>query len=544
MRRLRRQAGVSLAVLGVAAAFGHTAAAADGPVPVPDATALVDAALQATDPATTPDAEAVLEVVEELADVAAIPVETAAPAPAAPAGPEAAPTQEASAPAVETPAPVQEAPEAPPETPVSAAETPTEPSETPVSPLPDAVVEQVRPVNVNISLRVESPGDNGPVSQDNAALGAVTAELVTTPAAGAQSQPAAPQPAPAVQADTAPPAPAPAAPESPAATAAAPTEQWDWTWEWSCGEVISPDIVLPGTSSLPIWNWNWNWNCGEGQSAAAKSETELSSQYHPRTTQYQPINVNISIRVSSPGNDGAVSQTNIARTAVAVITAATLPVLSPLVRSTPGSSTSPASPSSPGQAPATEAAPAASLAELIIEFTAEVAAVPLELAVDLTCCTGVAPLGDIAGDDGAIGGLAEGATVGSPAKGVRFGSTAGKERRDITAAAGAIASVTPAEAETIAALAVPKPKAEAARRAETHERLTKHVKHKAAPANERFVAITYRRVTPLGAPDKDFKLLLLFLLPFVFALAAAARRVEDDDRAADAEPGRPEGRPG
>jgi hypothetical protein len=303
--------------------------------------------------------------------------------------------------------------------------------------------------------------------------------------------------------------------------------------------VISPDIILPGTSALPIWNWNWNWNCGADQSAAEKSKTELPSQYHPGAAQYQPINVNISIRAWSPGNDGPVSQTNIAHTTAAIVASA-LPVFSPIFRPTPGSSSA-ASPSSPGPAPTTGAE---SLAEVLIELTAAVTAVPLELAVDLTCCTAaLAPFVDTAGEDGAIGGFAEGATIGSPANGAPFRSASSIEPGDITAAAGAIASGAPVAAE-FAALAVPRPKAEAARRAETHERLTKHVKHRAAPANERFVALTFGGATPLAPPDKDFKILLLFLLPFVFALAAAARRVEDEDRAAAAEPGRPEGRPG
>jgi hypothetical protein len=265
----------------------------------------------------------------------------------------------------------------------------------------------------------------------------------------------------------------------------------------------------------------------------------LPSQYHPDTTQYQPTNVNISIRLWSPGNDGPVSQTNIAQTTAAVI-AATLPVLTPIFKQIPGSS-SPASPFSPRPAPTTEAE---SLAEVLTELPTDAAAVPLELTFDLACCTvALEPLVDIAGEGGAIGGFAEGATLGSAANGVPFGPMSRNARRDITAAARAIASVAPVPAE-FAALAVPRPKAEAARRAETHERLTKHVKHKAAPANARFVAITFGGVTPLGPPDKDFKILLLFLLPFVFALAAAARRVEDEDRAAAAEPGRPEGRPG
>lgn len=49
-------------------------------------------------------------------------------------------------------------------------------------------------------------------------------------------------------------------------------------------------------------NWTWIWNCGENP-----------GQYQNTTvSQYQPSNVNISIRIASPGNDGPVSQANVA----------------------------------------------------------------------------------------------------------------------------------------------------------------------------------------------------------------------------------------
>ena len=242
---------------------------------------------------------------------------------------------------------------------------------------------QARPVNLNISIRVESPGDNGPVDQINAAVGAVAAELTAAPAAGAQAPPAAQEPRrPATQVEVPQPDPASQAPEPPIAVSAGPTEQWDWTWQWDCGEVISPDIALPSTSSLPIWNWNWNWNCGADPPVSEESESEIPSQYHGGTTQYQPINVNVSIRVSSPGNDGAVSQANVAQTIVSVIAAAAQPVLG--VRPGPAASAQ-AAPSS-SQTATTEPTPAASLAELIVELSADMAALPLELVVDLGCC--------------------------------------------------------------------------------------------------------------------------------------------------------------
>ena len=71
-------------------------------------------------------------------------------------------------------------------------------------------------------------------------------------------------------------------------------------------------LCFPRNYLQQIWNWNWNWNCGGNTNANANSGSQSSSQYQPVTSQYQPINVNISIRIASPGNDGAVTQTNLA----------------------------------------------------------------------------------------------------------------------------------------------------------------------------------------------------------------------------------------
>jgi hypothetical protein len=366
--------------------------------------------------------------------------------------------------------------------------------------------------------------------------------LGAVPAADAQAPTSALQPqAPETELEAPPAAPAIDAPESPPVSSASTSDAWDWTWHWDCGEVISPDIALPGTSSLPIWNWNWNWNCGGDSAASGKSESEIPSQYHGGTTQYQPINVNISIRVSSPGNDGAVSQGNIAQTIVSLIAAATQPVLGARPAATASRQ---AASASPQQSAATEAAPAEGFAELIVELSADMAALPLELVVDLGCCAVPVPFADGADGTGASRGLVEEAQLGPAATDAPFRAAPDAERPDITAAAVATAQLAPVAPPAVAALVVPKPKAEAARRAATHERLTKHVKHRAAPVSERAAVLSYGGITPLGAPDRSSKILLLFLLPFVFAFAAAARRVEDEDRAAAAEPGRPEGRPG
>ena len=343
-----------------------------------------------------------------------------------------------------------------------------------------AVVQQVQPVNVNISIRVDSPGDNGAVTQINAAIADVTAAITTVMAPEPQYQPAEQQyQAPEAQAAPAAPAPAPAAPASPAPTAPAPAEQWDWTWQWSCGEAISPDIVLPGTSTLAIWNWNWDWNCGGEPATGANSDSQLPTQYHASASQYQPINVNISIRIMSPGNDGAVSQTNIAKSNLAVSVASfspirSLPVVLPVPVVLPPSS--PAASSAPGSggAPASGAAPVESpgLAGAIVEFAAEIVALPFGLVVELGCCSTIATAGDIAGrEEGATARRANPARPDLTAGEAQVGPTAQTGRRDTTASAAAIAAPAPVSAEAVAALAAPRPAVEAARHAKAQEQL-------------------------------------------------------------------------
>ena len=75
---------------------------------------------------------------------------------------------------------------------------------------------------------------------------------------------------------------------------------------------------------------------GTGIGIAVETRTRMqiadrnhSSQYQPVTSQYQPINVNISIRIASPGNDGPVTQTNLALAMPVIVQTA---VESPRVR--------------------------------------------------------------------------------------------------------------------------------------------------------------------------------------------------------------------
>ena len=159
------------------------------------------------------------------------------------------------------------------------------------APVAEAAASQPRPtptdqLNVNLSVRVSSPGSNGAVTQANEAT-MPPAEPVTAETTRGEQ----------------------AAPETGTRPAAPPKTASgnEWYWEWNCVSTpgigtISPPVSTNG--SMPT-SWTWIWNCGDN-----------FEQYQgDAPSQYQQINANISIRIDSPGDDGAVTQTNVAAAA-------------------------------------------------------------------------------------------------------------------------------------------------------------------------------------------------------------------------------------
>ncbi len=165
---------------------------------------------------------------------------------------------------------------------------------------------QQQPVNVNVSIRVDSPGDDGAVTQTNAVVAVTTAPVVSTPVPDTRYQEQAPQYQPPVETEsTREPTPAPTPQE------AAPVPA-TWTWNWNCADGLPPAFDLP-TGSLPqSWVWNWSGNCGGIGTATGNADPQSAPQYQPGVTQYQPVNVNVSIRIASPGSNGPVVQANVA----------------------------------------------------------------------------------------------------------------------------------------------------------------------------------------------------------------------------------------
>ena len=221
------------------------------------------------------------------------------------------PTTLPAVPAQETAAePVKGAVAAPPPEPVPPPPAAPQP-DLPAPDAPPAGVAQNEPTNLNVSVRVDSPGDNGSVDQTNAAA----ADTTTV----ARYQPDDPQYQPPAAADgTSSAAPAAATPPADAST-------WDWEWSWNCAD---PVPELPVTPSGPIqnWTWNWDWDCGAPGLPDGNTKSQSGGQYQPGVSQYRPVNINISIRINSPGNDGPVRQTN-AASATTTTTILSLPTI-------------------------------------------------------------------------------------------------------------------------------------------------------------------------------------------------------------------------
>ena len=77
------------------------------------------------------------------------------------------------------------------------------------------------------------------------------------------------------------------------------------------------------------WTWNWDWDCAAPDLTGGNSSSESPGQYQAGVSQYRPININISIRINSPGNDGPVTQTNVAIASSTTITFPTIRIEAP-----------------------------------------------------------------------------------------------------------------------------------------------------------------------------------------------------------------------
>jgi hypothetical protein len=480
-----------LAVVGLAAATCSPALAESGapdvPLPaVPDlaaaaATVLDDTTLQEVFPA------AAAAGLPELEPVAA-PLTTL---PAVPA-------QETAA------EPATGAVVAPPQEPVPAPAAVPQP-DAPFPDAPPASVDQAEPTNVNVSVRIDSPGDNGSVDQVNAAD------------ADAVSQPDDPQPQPPPGESTA--APAAASPESPVPADAS---EWNWNWSWNCADPV-PELPADPSGSMQNWIWNWDWDCGAPGLPNGNTSGQSGVQYQPGVSQYRPVNINISIRINSPGNDGPVRQTNIA--------SATTTFVLPTIR-IDASAGSVEGTSAPGAGPA-----------LVIAASMPVAgSVQAELTAPLLEFLFGAPSDP---DGCCLPALSLGMPFGQPkAAGLQTSPAPDHTPRDITAPARFRASVE-------VTMRLTRASAEAAREARAASKPARTVRpaprsRAADGTREPAVVLSSGFAPPLNASDGRLGYLFLFVagIAFVFAFADATRSVAADVRATGEDPDPPPDRPG
>jgi hypothetical protein len=129
-----------------------------------------------------------------------------------------------------------------------------------------ADTQQTASSNVNISIRIASPGADGPVTQtiDAAADASTTSDPQYQPpdsqyqASATAPTPTQPMSAPTTSTPAPPPTiPAPAAPAP--ATSSLPTA-WNWTWTWTCGDITGGSTKQ--TIDTGIQGWVWTWNMG------------------------------------------------------------------------------------------------------------------------------------------------------------------------------------------------------------------------------------------------------------------------------------------
>ena len=141
-----------------------------------------------------------------------------------------------------TPAAPPSAPAPPP--PAAKPEYQPEPKQYHSEQAPDVTVTQQNPQNVNVSIRINSPGDDGPVTQTNVAGGRAAEPPASGNGGGAPAASSAPDP------------PAPAAGlESPGGGM---PDTWEWVWTSACfgGDGAGP--VAAAASA----RWVWRWSCG------------------------------------------------------------------------------------------------------------------------------------------------------------------------------------------------------------------------------------------------------------------------------------------
>ena len=193
---------------------------------------------------------------------------------------------------------------------------PAEPDITaPANPAPStpSVPAQQAGVNTNVEIRVLSPGDNGAVSQTSDSAGVTpNDETVATPPSEAESVPEA-EPISGAGGSQ-----ASVAPEDSEryqdensqyqSESGSPTDPWYWHWVFAidCAGNAASSSTETGSKASLIWTWDWAWDWACISTDAGATSSNSSSL--ESSSAAGAGNTNVSVRVLSPGDNGPVTQ--------------------------------------------------------------------------------------------------------------------------------------------------------------------------------------------------------------------------------------------
>jgi hypothetical protein len=180
-----------------------------------------------------------------------------------------------------------------------------------------SVPSQSADVNTNVEVRVLSPGDNGAVSQTSDSAGVTpNDETVAVPPSEAESSSEA-EPTSHDSGDQA------SVTEGDSqryqgensqyqSESGTPADPWNWRWVFAldCAGNATPLSTETGSQASLIWTWDWiwNWACISTDAGATSS----SGFSRDSSSAADPGNTNVSVRVLSPGDNGPVTQSTTA----------------------------------------------------------------------------------------------------------------------------------------------------------------------------------------------------------------------------------------
>jgi hypothetical protein len=208
----------------------------------------------------------------------------------------------------------------PPAEPDITAPTNTTPS-TPSVPAPPAGV------NTNVEIRVLSAGDNGAVTQtsDSAGVTPIDKTVAMPPSEAASSSEV--EPISSASGGQASVAPADSERYQDAnsqyqSESEAPSDPWNWRWVFAidcAGNATSSSTETGSKASLDwTWDWAWDWACISTDAGATSSNSSSLES----SSAADAGNTNVSVRVLSPGDNGPVTQSTTAGEATGDVGAA------------------------------------------------------------------------------------------------------------------------------------------------------------------------------------------------------------------------------